>query len=291
VIGAGLLFFAASATSVASVVSAAATAPAPGQTTFARDIEIRRPVAGRVVAVLSDVRIAARVGADVVVWGGSVTFEPSGFVEGNLSVFGGGVTAPEGKPLPVRGMVSTPGTLLRLYLDETHRPPWQEGSHVLLSRGLRLIALSAWLAVSLALLFCFASPFARAAASAEGEWTRTLLAGALGVLTLLLASVSALALLPPTLSVPIVILFGGVAIAAKVFGMGALFLLLGQKLLQSVAPGKRPVALAAGLAALGAISLLPFVGSIVWSAASVAAVGIALLSRLTPHASRPPGPV
>ena len=59
----------------------------------------------------------------------------------------------------------------------------------------------------------------------------------------------------------------------------ALFLLLGQKLLQSVAPGKRPAALAAGLAALGAGSLLPFVGSIVWSAASVVAVGIAFLSR------------
>jgi hypothetical protein len=269
VIAAGLLFLAA----------ASPAAPAPGQTAFAKDIEIRQPVAGRVVAVLSDVRIAAPVAGDVVVWGGSVTFEPSGSVEGNLSVFGGGVTAPPGKPLPVRGLVSTPGTLLRLYLDETHRPPWQEGSHLLLTRGLRLIALSAWLAVSLALLFVFTSPFARAAAFAEGEWPRTLLAGALGVLTLLLASVSALALLPPPLSVPIVILFGGVAVAAKIFGMGALFLLLGQKLLQSVAPGRRPAAVAAGLAALGAISLLPLVGSIVWSAASVAAVGIALLSR------------
>jgi len=258
----------------------AATAGAvPGRTTFARDIEIRQPVAGRVVAVLSDVRIASRVSGDVVVWGGSVTFEAAGFVEGNLSVFGGNVKAPEGNALPVRGMVSTPGTLLRLYLDETHRPPWQEGSHVLLARGLRLLALSAWLGVSLALLYCFASPFARAAAFAEGEWPRTLLAGALGVLTLLLASVSALALLPPPLSVPIAILFGGVAIAAKVFGMGALFLLLGQRLLRSVAPTKRPAALAAGLALLGAFSLLPFVGSVVWSAASVVAVGIAFLSR------------
>src|SRR4029079_926291 len=118
------------------------------------------------------------------------------------------------------------------YLDETHQPPWQEGGHALLSRGLRLIALSAWLAVSLALLFFFASPYARAAASAESDWARTLLAGALGVLTLLLAAVSALALLPPSVSVPIAIFFAGVAVAAKIFGMGALFLLLGQKLLQ-----------------------------------------------------------
>jgi hypothetical protein len=255
-----------------------AAAGVAGQTTFARNIEIEKPVEGRIVAVLSDVRIASRVSGDVVVWGGSVTFSPSGFVEGNLSVFGGGINAPEGKPVPVRGMVSTPGTLLRLYLDEMHRAPWDE-SHALLSRGLRLVALSAWLAVSLALLFCFASPFARAAASADTHWSGTLIAGALGVLSLLLATVSALALLPPALSVPIAILFGSVAVAAKVFGMGALFLLLGQKLVKSVAPAKRPAALAAGLALLGAVSLLPFVGSVVWSAASVVAVGIAFLTR------------
>jgi hypothetical protein len=264
---------------IAAGLFAVAVAASPGQTAFAQNIEIEKPVAGRVVAVLSDVRIASRVSGDVVVWGGTVTFSPSGFVEGNLSVFGGGVNVPEGKPLPVRGMVSTPGTLLRLYLDEMHRAPWQERSQGLLFRGLRLLALSVWLAVSLALLFCFASPFARAAASADTHWSNTLLAGALGVLSLLLATVAALALLPPALSIPIAILLGMVAVAAKVFGMGALFLLLGQKLVRSVAPAKRPAALAAGLALLGAISLLPFIGSVVWSAASVVAVGIAFLTR------------
>ena len=68
--------------------------------------------------------------------------------------------------------------------------------------------------------------------------------------------------------------------------MGALFLLLGQKLVKSVAPVKRPAAVAAGLALLGAVSLLPFVGSVVWSAASVVAVGIALTSRFGAPAYR-----
>jgi hypothetical protein len=257
----------------------AAAAGAPTQTTFARDIDVRQPVTGRIVAALSDVRIASRVSGDVVVWGGSVTFLPSGSVGGNLSVFGGRVIAPPGQSLPVAGLVSTPGTLLRVYLDEMHRAPWQEGDRVLLTRALRLIALSVWLAVSLALLFCFATPFSRAAAFADGDWTRTLMAGALGVLTLLLATVSALALLPGLVSVPLAILVGALAVSAKIFGMGALFLLLGQKIVKSVAPAKRPAALAVGLGVLGIISLVPFVGPIVWSAASVVAVGIAFLSR------------
>jgi len=73
-ISAGLLFL----TSSLSVAAAAPGSAASGLTTFARDMEIRRPVSGSVVAVLSDVRIAAPVEGDVVVWGGSVTFEPSG---------------------------------------------------------------------------------------------------------------------------------------------------------------------------------------------------------------------
>ena len=257
----------------------AATAAPSGLTAFARNLEIRQPVSGRVVSVLSDVAIDARVSGDVVVWGGNVSFGSSGFVEGNLLVFGGRVSAPPGATLPVRGTVSTPGALLRLYLDEMHRPPWEDTSQPLLSRGLRLIALSVWLVVSLALLFFFASPLTRAASSAAGDWPRTLIAGTLGVLTLLLAAASVLALLPAPLSLPIAVLCGVLAVAAKVFGMAALFLLLGQKIFRSVAPAARPVALATGLALLGAISLLPFVGPVVWSAASVAAVGIAFLSR------------
>lgn len=263
----------------AGLIFLAATAAVPTQTAFARGVEVRQPSTGRIVAVLSDVLVASRVSGDVVVWGGDVTFTPGGFIDGNLSVFGGRVNAPAGRPIPVSGLVSTPGTLLRLYLDEMHRAPWEETHPALLSRALRLIGLSVWLAVSLALLFCFATPFSRAAASADGDWTHTLLAGALGVLTLLLATIAVLALLPGSVSVPIAIVLGALAVSAKIFGMGALFLLLGQKIVKSVAPAKRPAAVATGLGVLGAVSLVPILGPIVWSAASVAAVGIAFLSR------------
>jgi hypothetical protein len=61
--------------------------------------------------------------------------------------------------------------------------------------------------------------------------------------------------------------------------MGALFLLVGQKLTSSFSPARRPAALAVGFAVLGALSLLPVAGAILWSAASVAAVGVAFVSR------------
>lgn len=264
---------------LASPPAAASPAGSPrSQTSVGRDLAVREPVAGNVVAVLASVEIAARVSGNVIVWGGDVVFGPGGSVDGNLSVFAGKIVAPNGR-LPVGGAVSTPGSLLRLYLEEMHRAPWEDASRVSAVRGLRLVALSVWLLGSLLLLYLFGSPFARAAAAADGDWPRALLAGALGVLTLFLAASASLALLPAALSIPIAIAVGALAVAAKIFGMGALFLFLGQKLVQNVSPAKRPLALTAGFVVIGGVSLLPFVGALVWSIASVVAVGIALSSR------------
>jgi len=262
--------------------AAGAVCAAPGSiTSVRRDIVVSQDVPGRVVSVLADVRIAARVSGDVIVWGGNVSFAPGGAVAGDLVVFGGDIELPEGTTVaPVEGRVSTPGSLLHLYLAEMRRAPWEGravGTSVL--SGLHLLALAAWLAVALALLWFFSSPLSRAAMLAGEDWSGSLLAGALGVLTLFLAAGAALALLPAPLGIPIALASAAVAVVAKVFGMAALFLLLGQKIVKSVAPARRPVALAAGFAVLGGISLLPFIGALVWSVASIVAVGVALVSR------------
>ncbi len=225
-------------------------------------------------------RVAARVSGDVVVWGGDVSFSPGGSIAGDLLVFGGKIESPPGGAPPVAGRVATPGSLLRVYLAEMRRAPWEGASAApSIIGGLHLVALSVWLAVALALLYFFSSPLSRAAMSAEDDWTGSLAAGALGVLTLFLTAGAALSLLPSPLAIPIALASAAVAVAAKIFGMAALFLLLGQKLMKSMAPAKRPAALAAGFVVLGALSLVPLLGAVVWSAASIVAVGVALMSR------------
>lgn len=274
-----LLFTAAISAASPAAISAAPGMPVSPRSSVGRDLVISRPVTGNVVAVFSDVTVDSRVSGNVIVWGGDVRFGPAGSVDGNLSVFGGEAAAARKGALPVSGRVSTPGSLLRLYLEEMHRAPWESAGGGAAARGLRLMALSLWLLASLLLLWAFGSPFARAAAAAERDWAGALLAGALGVLTLFLAAAAALALLPSAVSVPIALLFAALAVAAKVFGMAALFLLVGQKVLKNVAPPRRPAALACGFGLLAAASLLPFVGGILWSAASIVAVGIAFSSR------------
>ena len=255
-------------------------APA-GISSVGRDVVVGEKVPGRVIAVAADVRINEAVAGDVIVWGGDVSFAPGGAVAGDLMVFGGKVELPEGRTVPpVEGRVSTPGSLLHLYLSEMRRAPWEESSFgVSALSGLHLLALAAWLAVALALLWFFSSPLSRAAMLAGEDWSGSLLAGALGVLTLFLAAGAALSLLPAPVGIPIALASAAVAVVAKIFGMAALFLLLGQKIVKSVAPARRPAALAAGFAVLGGISLLPFVGALVWSVASIVAVGVTFVSR------------
>jgi hypothetical protein len=265
---------------LASLLLAAAPAAASaGVASVGRDVLVSQPVEGRVIAVLSNVRVEAPVSGDVIVWGGNVVFAPGGEVHGNLSVFLGDVTAPPGRNLPVKGTISTPGTLLGFYLSEMDRAPWKTSARPATLTGLRLVVLSLWLLVALALLYAFGSPFARAAACAESDWSGAIAGGILGILTLFLTAAAALAILPASLSVPIALCVAGLLVAAKIFGMGALFLLIGQRLTRKVAPTRRPSALAIGFSILGAVSLVPLIGEFVWIAASVVAVGIALISR------------
>ena len=257
----------------------ALSASRPAVASVGRDLVLSRSVPGRVIAVASDVRVESAVAGDVIVWGGDVSFGPQGSVAGNLVVFGGTIRGVPGRPLPVAGTVSTPGSLLPLYLAEMRRAPWDTNALSPLVWALRLFSLAAWLLIAALLLYVFGSPLARAADRAESDWAGALAAGALGVLTIFLAAAATLSLLPSAIAVPIALVLAAAAVAAKIFGMGALFLLLGQKLLDSFAPARRPAALALGFAVLGGISLLPVAGAIVWSAASIVAVGVAFLSR------------
>ncbi|HEY7111703.1 MAG TPA: hypothetical protein VIA45_02120 [Thermoanaerobaculia bacterium] len=270
------LWLLAAAPAFASAAPASTPSSPASVTTFGRDLVVSQPVSGRVLAAFASVRLEAPVAGDVIVWGGDVSFGPGGAVGGNLSVFGGSVRA-AGTP-PVRGVVSTPGSLLRLYLAEMRRAPWETPPSATVW-GLRLLALAAWLAAAIAALFFFDTKLPRAAARASETPTLALLAGVLSIVTLFLAAAAVLALLPAPLAVPLALFVAAVAVAAKVFGMVALFLMIGQSLSGRVAARQRPAALALGFAILGGVSLLPLAGPLVWSLASVLAVGIAFTTR------------
>jgi hypothetical protein len=115
------------------------------------------------------------------------------------------------------------------------------------------------------------SGVARASLAIEENPALAAAAGVTGIAFLFLAGVAAFTAFPAALRVPAAALILAAAFGAKLFGMTALFLFTGQKLAGKFAPAARPAALALGLA---------IAGPILWSAASVLAVGAAIFTRM-----------
>lgn len=255
-------------------------------TAVRRPIVVSEPVSGRISSVGGDVTIRARISGDVVVWGADVRIEPGGEVDGDVVDFGGTVSAAPGA---IRGRLLTPGSLAALYLAEAKSAPWarenpasgRAGASWTTYAGLRLLILALWMLVSSLVLRLGSSGVARAAAALEENPGLSAASGVVGIVFLFLAGVAAFTALPEAARAPAGAAILAAAFAAKVFGMTAVFLLAGQKLSGNrFAPPARPAALALGLAVCGAVSLVPVAGPLLWSAASVAAVGTAVFTRL-----------
>jgi hypothetical protein len=254
-------------------------------TSVRRPLLVSSPVAGRVASFGGDVTIRARVSGDVVVWGGDATIEAGGSVDGDVVDFGGRVVAPPGT---IRGRVLTPGSLAALYLAEARSAPWSRDNPASgrgdvswrTFAGLRLFLLAVWMLASALVLRFRGSAVARASVALEENPALAAASGVIGIVFLFLAGVAAFAAFPAAMRVPAAAVILAAAFGSKLFGMTALFLFLGQKLGGKLAPAARPAALALGLGVCGAVSLVPVAGPILWSAASILAVGAAIFTRL-----------
>lgn len=266
--------------SVLLSLAASGAAAARGESLVAvgKSLTVASPVVGRVVGVAADVDVRAPVSGDVVAWGGRVRLSPGAAIGGSLIAFGAEVTGDLGS---VAGKIVTPGSLAELYLSEAKRGPFRpaSGRDAATAAGLRLLVLAIWALLSSAVLRLWAGPVARAAQCFEDSPGAAASAGVAGVAFLLLSGVTALSAFPPVSRVASAAVILAAAAALKIFGMTALFLFLGQKISRRYAPRQRPAALAIGLAAAGLVSLVPVAGPLVWSAASVFAVGASVYTR------------
>jgi hypothetical protein len=261
----------------ALLVALSSAASAADVTSVRRTVVVSLPVSGRVTSVGGDVVVRAPVSGDVVVWGGDVHLDPGAAVGGDVVDFGGTV---EGSRACVRGRILTPGSLSAIYLSEARRAPWQaSGIGWATFAGLRLFVLALW-TLAASLLLRFSSPaVSRAAAAFEEAPGVAAASGIVGVVFLFLSAVAALTALPGAVRVPAAALIVAAACALKIFGMTALFVFVGQRLTGWNRAASRPASLALGLLLCGAVSLVPVAGPLVWSAASVLAIGAALATR------------
>ena len=265
-------------------------------TALGRRVEIRGDVAGAVVGSFGDILVTGRVTGPVVAIGGDVVVAGSGRVEGDVLAVGGAVRfdGAASAARSVGGHVRSLGALEAAFLSELRTSPLAGVTVSPLLLSFRLFLLLLWLAMALLLLRTAPRALGDASTMVSG---RLVLLGALGtsaVLTgLLLASGLVLAL-PARVGLALAAAVVSILYAVKVWGLAALFLAVGRRLLQGARRGGAlfgdPAAVTAGLLALGVPSLVPTVGPLFWALVSLVAIGLAVrtLAAREPQSTRTP---
>lgn len=300
-VAAGLLAGAPQASAAPKGVDAAVIVPegvrrAGDVTAFGRRVEIRGDVGGAVVSTFGGVHVTGRVAGPVVTIGGDVVVAGNGRVEGDVLAVGGSVRL-DGVTSPARavgGRIRSLGALEAAFLSELRTSPLAGAAVSPLLVSFRLLLLGLWLAVALLLLRTAPRALGGAAAGVSG---RLVFLGALGtsaVLTGLLVASGFVLALPARAGLALAAAVVALLYAAKLWGLAALFLASGRRLLRRSRRGGAlfgdPAAMAAGLLALGLPSLVPVAGPLFWALVSVVAIGLAVRTIVArePHATRAP---
>ncbi len=230
---------------------------------------------GDLVLVGADALISGSVDGDVVAWGGRLRLSGSAEVSGSILLVGAKfVPEPSakvrGKTLDWADLGEVGQALLAGRADvgvaAVRRWIW----------GARLASLAAWLCASLLLSFVATAAVERAAESLRLSIVRSFFAGLAAFLALFLLAWFFLDLVPFGVGLPFLVFLAAAGVAGKVFGMTAVFVAVGRwigRLRGAKVPLASPTATAAGLLLLGTVRLIPWIGTPVWVAASLAGLG------------------
>ena len=249
---------------------------------IARDVVVEGEALSDVAALDGDVRVRGTVSGDVIVLGGDAVVEGSGRVDGDVFALGGRVIAEPGARIGGRGVSHPTASGAWMALLEgpaVGTSPWDP-----LVLGAKLALVTAWLALTLALLAVSGREVVATAQSVREEPFRNFFLGLTATLALLLAALLFAAFTAGLVGVPLVVLVVLFALLLKLWGMVGVFTALGDWLAGRVrassgrrrAAGTALTAAVVGLAVLGAVKLLPWVGALVWTIATLIGVGAAL---------------
>jgi hypothetical protein len=245
-----------------------------------RDLVLEGRAAAGVAVLRGSARITGEVDGDVVVLGGEVELGPESRIEGDVFVLGGAIDSQPGARVSGRAVAypTAPGALLVLAEGPAlGLSPW---SRVVVGTKLALIA--AWLVTAMALVAA-AWPAIDSTARAIAETPLlSFTTGLVAVLAMMMLAIFLSAFLGVEAGVPLLVLLGLAALVLKLWGTVAVCAFVGRAL-ERVARRRASGPLAAtlfGLALLGALKFVPWIGVWVWTAATLIGVGASLRTKL-----------
>lgn len=237
-----------------------------------RDAAITQPVSGTVQLYGGSLEVRDVIGGDLLVIGGKVTFSERGRVQGNLihagATLSGGEGRVGGRIYPLASLQGAAGALTKNAIIASLLLVWFIAAIAVTLMNGREIRLSS-IEVRASALHCF-------------------VLGLVAVTSFVLTAIAFSYLVPYVVGIPLLAGLGVFAILTKVYGMIAVFHAVGT--IVAAARSRQQLAnrkwlrgdlamVVIGVLLLGALRLIPVVGTILWSVASIFGVGVALATR------------
>lgn len=244
-----------------------------------RDLIVDGDARSDAVAVGGSVHVTGHVAGDVIILNGDAALGPKAQIDGDVFVLGGRVRSASGAA--IAGRTAAYPTASRAFLTLIEGPALGMKATAPIVLAAKTALLAAWLLVC---LLCLATVGREVIATSERvgrEPLRDFFVGLTAVLTLALTGLFLASFAPSLVSFPLLVLIILTGLVMKLWGMVALFHRLGEVVLFRVRkrhPSPINAALT-GLLLLGAIKLLPWVGTWVWTVASLIAVGASLRTK------------
>ena len=244
-----------------------------------RDLSVSGVAKSDVAAINGSVRLVGRVEGDVIVMGGDAVLGDGAVVEGDVFVLGGRLESHQGARIDGRA-VSYP-SVSSAWLTLLEGPSLGLSSVSPVVVGAKLALLAAWLALALLLFATSGHGVLSTSDAVTLEPLRCFLVGLTGVVTLAFTSLFFSAFASGVIGLPLLVLVVLMALLLKLWGMVAVFHALGRWVAKVVFRRLLlPLNCAVlGLLVLGGLKFVPWVGTWVWTAATLIGVGASLTTK------------
>jgi len=239
---------------------------------FGRDANIESPVDGSMQVYGGNVHVHSIVRGDLFVIGGDVAVREPGRVEGNIIYAGGNVTGADGR---VGGNVYSLATL--------------QGAAATMSKTAVVVSLLfVWIIVAIVVTLLAGREVRFSSVEVRASALYCFALGLVAFTSFVITGIAFSYLVPFVIGIPLMAALAVFAILTKVYGMISVFHAVG-----SLAAGSRTRAqlqqrrwlrgdlamVIVGVILLGAVRLIPVVGPIIWSCASIFGIGSALATK------------
>ena len=239
---------------------------------FGRDAIIDSPVEGSVQVYGGSIDVRDVIDGDLLVFGGNITFSGKGRVNGNVIYAGSKITNSDGR---IGGTAYPLASL-------------EGAASAMTKTAVILSLLFVWLVASVVVTLISGREVRYSSAEIRASALHCFVLGLVAFTSFVLTAIMFSYLVPYLIGIPMLAALAVFAILTKIYGMVSVFhavgtLVAGPKTREQLASRKwlrGDVAMVViGVLLLGFIRLIPVVGTLAWSAASIFGIGVALATK------------